>query len=167
MSISKFLHGRVLALALAMAIVPAAIPSTVPVVGISKAEARDHGYRYYGGGGRHHHRGYYHGRRGSGPYYGGRHYGRPYYGGRSHRHYRRHHDGIGVGAAIIGLGIGAAIANSGPRYYEPRPRYYRERAYGHAVRSPEWYRYCAQRYRSFDPRSGTFQPYHGPRQLCR
>ncbi|HDO52517.1 MAG TPA: BA14K family protein, partial [Rhizobiales bacterium] len=29
------------------------------------------------------------------------------------------------------------------------------------------YNYCSQRYRSFDPRSGTFQPYNGPRRLCR
>ncbi len=31
----------------------------------------------------------------------------------------------------------------------------------------EWYDYCASRYRSFDPVSGTFQPYHGYRRLCR
>jgi hypothetical protein len=31
----------------------------------------------------------------------------------------------------------------------------------------EWYAYCASKYRSFDPPSGTFQPYYGPRQLCR
>ena len=31
----------------------------------------------------------------------------------------------------------------------------------------EWYAYCSSKYRSFDPASGTFQPYHGPRQLCR
>lgn len=31
----------------------------------------------------------------------------------------------------------------------------------------EWYGYCTSKYRSFDPVSGTFQPYHGPRQLCR
>ena len=31
----------------------------------------------------------------------------------------------------------------------------------------EWYAYCAQKYRSFDPATGTFQPYNGPRKLCR
>ena len=31
----------------------------------------------------------------------------------------------------------------------------------------QWYAYCTSKYRSFDPASGTFQPYHGPRQLCR
>jgi hypothetical protein len=165
MRILNFLHNRVLALAVAMAIVPAAVPSAVPIVGVSQAQAHDHGYRYYGGGGRYHDRGFY--RPGvGGPYYGGRYYDRPYYGGRYYRHHRNN-AGIGIGAAIIGLGLGAAIANSGPRYYEPRPRYYRQPVYGYGFRSPEWYRYCAARYRSFDPRSGTFQPYHGPRQLCR
>jgi hypothetical protein len=33
--------------------------------------------------------------------------------------------------------------------------------------SPGWYAYCTSKYRSFDPATGTFQPYHGPRQLCR
>ncbi|MBZ8134925.1 BA14K family protein [Afifella sp. IM 167] len=33
--------------------------------------------------------------------------------------------------------------------------------------TPEWYLYCESKYRSFDPDSGTFQPYNGPRQLCR
>ncbi|BDA85562.1 hypothetical protein Sa4125_31040 [Aureimonas sp. SA4125] len=171
MQFFKSLRCRVLALAVAITIVPAAIPSTVPFVGVTKAEARDHGPRFYRGGG---HRGGFYG--------GGRHVRGPYYGGRSHaRHYGRHHgsryygnrhygsryygrryrdSGIGIGAAIIGLGVGAAIANSGPRYY-------REPSYGYAFRSPAWYRYCEARYRSFDPRSGTYQPYNGPRRLCR
>jgi len=33
--------------------------------------------------------------------------------------------------------------------------------------TPQWYAYCTGKYRSFDPATGTFQPYHGPRQLCR
>ena len=46
---------------------------------------------------------------------------------------------------------------------------YRAPAY-HAGPQPwtaEWYQYCDLKYRSFDPASGTFQPYHGPRRLCR
>lgn len=31
-------------------------------------------------------------------------------------------------------------------------------------RHAEW---CARRYRSYDVRSDTFQPYHGPRRYCR
>ena len=30
-----------------------------------------------------------------------------------------------------------------------------------------WYDYCARKYRSFEPATGTFQPYHGRRRLCR
>ncbi len=33
--------------------------------------------------------------------------------------------------------------------------------------SKAWYRYCANKYRSFDARSGTYQPYDGPRRRCR
>lgn len=33
--------------------------------------------------------------------------------------------------------------------------------------SPDWYAYCASKYRSFDADSGTFQPHNGPRQVCR
>ena len=97
-------------------------------------------------------------------------------------------------AIIAGIALGAIIAaaaashhryDRGPRayYYAPPPpprRYYappprvhyapppaRRYSYAPAPWTPEWYSYCAQRYRSFDPRSGTFQPYNGPRRLCR
>ncbi len=57
-----------------------------------------------------------------------------------------------------------------PRYYRPRyrppyrpaPRYYRP-----APRYGCNYRACSARYRSFDPRSCTYQPYNGPRRRCR
>ncbi|ORE98321.1 BA14K family protein [Aurantimonas sp. 22II-16-19i] len=124
----------------ALAAAPVTLPAGMPILGVTPAEA---GHR--------HHR-------------------------RWHRH---HHDGIGIGAAaviggILGLGLGIAIAE--PRYYHdpyyhgPRPLYrVSPRAYRHGPRpwSRAWYRYCHARYRSFDARSGTFQPYHGPRQMCR
>ncbi|KQQ80584.1 BA14K family protein [Aureimonas sp. Leaf324] len=171
MRIPKWLAGRTLAVALALTMVPAALPSTTPLVGVSSAKA-DPYYRYgphYGPGGF----------RGAGwggqRYYGGRgYYGGPrYYGGRGygygHRGYRRHGGGgAAVAGAIVGLGVGAAIASAAqPRYVERAPRYYAAPAYRAEPWTREWYRYCAQRYRSFDPRSGTFQPYNGPRQLCR
>lgn len=58
-----------------------------------------------------------------------------------------------------------------PRYYRPAPpRYYRvqqPRYYGGLEPwSREWYRYCASRYRSFDPGSGTFVTYGGQRRFC-
>ncbi|MCQ8781494.1 BA14K family protein [Mangrovibrevibacter kandeliae] len=140
-----------LPLALGLAFAPVGVSSQSPLASISGASAahaegrpkpvgRSHYYRYRGDHG--HYRGHYRGHR------------------RYYRGHRRHNGGAALGAAIIGLGVGAAIASS-PRHYErgyaghPRPW------------TREWYRYCSARYRSFDARSGTFQPYHGPRQLCR
>jgi len=93
----------------------------------------------------------------------------------------RRHRGAAA-AAIIGLGAAAIIANSRhhsyyhygygyrPYYYGPPPYVayapppvYR---YAPAPWSPAWYSYCSRKYRSFDPASGTFQPYRGPRRLC-
>ena len=93
--------------------------------------------------------------------------------------------------ALLGLGAAAIITSSQRRHYDygygyqPRPYYYAPPrrtyyyapppvvyapapvySYAPAPWSPAWYRYCSQRYRSFDPRSGTFQPYYGPRRLC-
>ncbi|WP_061931094.1 BA14K family protein [Aureimonas sp. AU22] len=164
MRIPKWLGGRALAVALALTMVPAALPSTTPLVGVTAAKA-DPYYRYGHGGFRGGHgwnrgRGYY----GGGPrYYGGG----PRYGYRD-RGYRRHNGGAAIAGAIVGLGVGAAIASAAqPRYVERAPRYYAAPAYRAAPWTREWYNYCSQRYRSFDPRSGTFQPYNGPRQLCR
>ena len=57
-----------------------------------------------------------------------------------------------------------------PVYYKPARPHYAPPPVAHRYApepwTPEWYAYCSQRYRSFDPRSGTFQPYHGPRRLC-
>lgn len=160
MSFAKMFGAKVLAGALALTLLPAAIPAQTPLVGVTAAKA-DPFYRgyggYYGGGPR-----YWRGHRGG--YYGGP---RGYYGG--HRGYYRHRRGSAgpaIAGAIVGLGVGAAIASSAqPRYYAA-PRYAAP-AYGPRPWTREWYNYCAARYRSFDARSGTFQPYNGPRQLCR
>jgi len=166
MSIGNWFGAKVLAGALAFALLPAAIPSQAPIIGVSSAHAdpfyRGYGGGYYGGG-----RGYYRGGRG---YYGGP---RAYYGGprgyyprgRYYGH-RRSSAGPAIAGAIVGLGVGAAIASAAqPRYYGA-PRYAAP-AYGVRPWTRDWYAYCANRYRSFDARSGTFQPYNGPRQLCR
>lgn len=152
MRLLKNLGVRTVTLAVALAMAPAAVPSSVPLVGVSLAQAGDHFGRHYRG-----HRYYRLGPR--------------FHSGRYYRHHRHHNSGAAaIAGAIIGLGIGAAIASS-PRYYEPAPRYYRvvPRYYrvGPVFRSPAWYDYCAARYRSFDPYTGTFQPYHGPRRICR
>ncbi|MFQ5625636.1 MAG: BA14K family protein [Methyloligellaceae bacterium] len=87
---------------------------------------------------------------------------------------------LAVGA-LLGLGAAAIISGSHrrdhyygygyqPHYYAPPPvAYGAPPAYSYAPVpwTPAWYSYCSRRYRSFDPHSGTFQPYYGPRRLCR
>ncbi|MEY9780516.1 BA14K family protein [Sinorhizobium fredii] len=104
-----------------------------------------------------------------------------------------HDDAWAAGAVglVTGTLIGGAIASQPryservyidpePEYYEPRPVYqprpvYRARpAYRQVVVdsydlepwTPAWYRYCSQRYRSFDPESGTFVGYDGRSHFC-
>ncbi len=98
----------------------------------------------------------------------------------------RHGRNLALGA-ILGLGAAAIITHSqrrsyynygpGPTYYAPPPptyyappvTYVAPPAYRYAPApwTPAWYGYCSQKYISFDSRSGTFQPYYGPRRLCR
>ncbi|MGF0538701.1 BA14K family protein [Agrobacterium sp. ES01] len=118
---------------------------------------------------------------------GGRHhdrYERP-------RHHRSNNDAavLGLFGLAAGAVVGAAIASQ-PRYVEPGPIYVEPdfpppppRAYRPAPVyaneypsasyrgdlepwSPEWYRYCSDRYRSFNPRSGTFIGYDGRSHFC-
>ncbi|WP_190233568.1 MULTISPECIES: BA14K family protein [unclassified Rhizobium] len=103
--------------------------------------------------------------------------------------------GGAVGLAT-GLIVGSAIANANngpvyeerryidpayePDYYEPAPVYRApaRRVYAEEPRyyapvrtavepwTPQWERYCSYRYRSFDPRSGTYIGYDGRSHFC-
>lgn len=86
----------------------------------------------------------WHGHRGDRRYYGyrHRHYGHRYYG-------RRDYYGPAVAAGIIGLTAGAIAAGAA-----------NANAYD---RDDE---YCASRFRSYDPRSGTYLGYDGLRHAC-
>lgn len=111
------------------------------------------------------------------------------------RHHH-HGDAAALGALGLatGLIVGSAIASSrpapGPVYepypvdpyrhappppvYDADPGYYPEaprpvtdyRVQTLQPWSPAWYDYCASRYRSFDPSSGTFAGYDGNRHFC-
>jgi Ni/Co efflux regulator RcnB len=99
------------------------------------------------------------------------------------RHHRDHGRDAVVGGALglaTGLIIGGAIASQ-PRYEERRvyvePDYYPEPEPRVIYRQPvvmpsyepwtqSWYDYCAQRYRSFNPNSGTFVGYDGREHFC-
>lgn len=90
--------------------------------------------------------------------------------------------GWGVGAGIVG-GVIIGHALTAPHYYRPYyarpyyypgPVYYRYRTYS----APTYYRepayegydddvaYCMRRFRSYDPRSGTYLGYDGYRHPC-
>ncbi|MCK9908144.1 BA14K family protein [Microbacteriaceae bacterium K1510] len=71
--------------------------------------------------------------------------------------------GAGAGFAAGAL-LGGALA-AAPRYYYSEPGY----AYGPGpayVDEDDSVAYCSQRYRSYDPASGTFLGYDGYRHPC-
>jgi hypothetical protein len=87
------------------------------------------------------------------------------------------HRGGWIPGAVAGAVVGGAIANSyayygGPDYYGPD--YYADNTYYDAGPEAEVAvvpgggdpSYCAQRYRSWDPASGTYLGYDGLRHPC-
>ena len=102
-------------------------------------------------------------------------YGDRWYGGhRGYRDYRpgyRRHNGYWFPLAAFGAGaiIGGALSQPREVYrpvpeYRPRPVYREYRPVGSM--SQAHVNWCYGRYRSYDARTNTFQPYNGPRQAC-
>nr|WP_298105066.1 BA14K family protein [uncultured Shinella sp.] len=103
---------------------------------------------------------------------------------RPRRHHRDHNGRDAVIGGALGLAtgviIGGALANqqryNEPRYVEPdyypepEPRviYRRQPVYtpNYEPWTQSWYDYCSQRYRSFNPQSGTFIGYDGREHFC-
>jgi hypothetical protein len=83
-----------------------------------------------------------------------------YYGWRG-GYYRRDRGGEIAAGVLGGLALGAIIGSAAsappPVYYAPGPNY----------AADDWMAYCASKYRSFDPRSGTYLGYDGYRHPCR
>lgn len=80
-----------------------------------------------------------------------------------------HHHGWGWGAGAAGFAAGALIGSAlapRPYYYYggPPAYYYDEPAYAYAP--GDEVAYCSQRFRSYDPRSGTYLGYDGRRHPC-
>jgi len=76
--------------------------------------------------------------------------------------------GLGIGLAAGALIGGAIAAGSSPYYYSPGyyappPAYYVRPA---PVYGGDAVAYCMQRYRSYDPASGTYLNYDGNRYPC-
>jgi hypothetical protein len=79
-----------------------------------------------------------------------------------------HHGGWGWGgAAIGGFAAGALLGSAlaAPGYYYGDPGYYYAPDV-YAGPDPSAESYCAQRYRSYDPASGTYLGYDGVRHPC-
>jgi hypothetical protein len=111
-----------------------------------------------------------------------------------HVEMRDHDVGALVAAGVLGLAVGALVAGAAQQpqwydpyddpyaddyyYYRPRADHYdyfppapvdrgRRTAYrGAEPWTPEWYAYCQARYRSFNPRTGTFRGYDGRNHFC-
>ncbi|NLS74659.1 BA14K family protein, partial [Bradyrhizobium brasilense] len=77
--------------------------------------------------------------------------------------------------AVAGAVVGGALASGayygsgygyGPGYYDDSYGYYDEPSVAVEVPSGGGASYCAQRYRSYDPASGTYLGYDGRRHPC-
>ncbi|PNG27545.1 BA14K family protein [Methylocella silvestris] len=99
-------------------------------------------YQRYGG-----YRGNY---RNGGYYRGGRYYGNGYYNNGGNV------AGAAIAGGILGLATGAIIAGSAANAAPPPP----------PGADPNWVAYCARKYQSFDPGSGTYLAYDGNRYVC-
>ena len=102
------------------------------------------------------------GRVAGGVYQGG---GGRYYGGG----YRHHHRGGGFWPGVaVGVGIGSTYGYYGsPSYYDDSYGYYDEGVVAAAPPTDDdAVAYCTQRYRSYDPASGTYLGNDGLRHPC-
>jgi hypothetical protein len=129
---------------------------TAPLAALQNGELQTSYVQYYGG--------YRGGYRGYGGGYGGG-YGRPYYGrpyyGRPYGYGRRGYNYGGAAAAgALGLATGAIIG--GALAQQQAAPVYAAPAYG----ADSSVAYCAQRYRSYDPGSGTYLGFDGLRHSC-
>jgi hypothetical protein len=93
------------------------------------------------------------------------------YQGGGYRHHHRHRGGgfwpgVAVGA---GIGIGSTYGYYGsPSYYDDSYGYYDDSAVVAAAppAGDDAVAYCMQRYKSYDPASGTYLGYDGQRHPC-
>lgn len=120
---------------------------------------------------------------------GPRHWGGPgprYWDGPRYRDHHHHHHGSGraVTAGVVGLAAGAIIGSAlsqpsqpqviyqapPPAYYPPAPAYYPSAptAYKPVYQpwTPAWHSYCSSKYRSFNPRTGTYRGVDGLDHFC-
>ena len=100
-----------------------------------------------------------------GAYRGGYH-GGGYHGG-GYRHHHRRGGGFWPGVAV-GIGVGSTYGYYGsPAYYDDSYGYYDDGVVAVAPQAGgDDVAYCMQRYKSYDPASGTYLGYDGQRHPC-
>jgi hypothetical protein len=79
-----------------------------------------------------------------------------------------HQIGHAIVGGIIGGVIGGAIINNQrrrPVYVQPAPVYVQPAPVYQGL-PPAHYDWCFRKFRSYDQRSNTYQPYNGPRRFC-
>lgn len=84
---------------------------------------------------------------------------RPYY---RERYYYRRDNGAAVAAGVAGLAAGALIAGAIANQAQAQPAAPRPPG----VVDPQVAAYCARKYRSYDPATGTFLATNGMRYVC-
>ncbi|MBN9051709.1 MAG: BA14K family protein [Rhizobiales bacterium] len=89
--------------------------------------------------------------------------------GRHHHHHRG--GGWGGGGAVLGglaagALLGGAIAASRPGYYDYGPGYYAPPPAYYGPPPGDDVAYCMNRFKSYDPASGTYLGYDGYRHPC-
>ncbi|XIA62682.1 BA14K family protein [Bradyrhizobium sp. TZ2] len=87
-------------------------------------------------------------------------------GGYGYHRHRHHRGGFWPGVAV-GVGIGSAYGYYGSPYYYDDPYYYDESVVAAAPVGDDAAAYCAQKYKSYDPASGTYLGYDGQRHPAR
>jgi BA14K-like protein len=75
---------------------------------------------------------------------------------------------IGAQASLVSASVPPSALTAPAYVGPPPPGPYAPvaGAYGPPAWSPEWYTYCAQRYRSFNARTGYFTGYDGQPYFC-
>jgi len=82
-------------------------------------------------------------------------------------HAQYHHHGGGWGGFAAGAAVGAILGGMlAAPYYGPGPYYYPAPGYYGGGYEVDAVRYCMQRFRSYDPGSGTYLGYDGYRHAC-
>jgi hypothetical protein len=86
-----------------------------------------------------------------------------------YRHHHRHGGGFWPGVAV-GVGLGSTYGyygSSDPYYYDNSYGYYDDTTVAEAPPvGDDSVAYCMQRYKSYDPASGTYLGYDGQRHPC-